>query len=263
LTTSKGRKSEPRENQGASGTFFIGLKMLNTILGLKGKMSQSFIDGRRVTVAKMTAGPCVVTQIKTQDHEGYWALQLGIGTKSPKNITKPLQGHYKKSQSNPRFVREVRFSEEPTYKVGDEVKAIDIFKVGDIVSVTGISKGKGFEGGVRRYHFHGGSQTHGQSDRPRAPGAISSGTTPGRVKKGKRMAGHMGTDTKTIKNLQIIAIRPDLNEIDLSGPIPGIPGNLVILNRLHEGKLEGLQEVQAQIVEGKAAPTAEGATTNA
>lgn len=229
-------------------------------------MSQSFIDGRRVTVARLTAGPCVVTQIKTQTHEGYWALQLGLGSKSLKNITKPEQGHLKnftKDNKAPKFLKEIRFTEEPTYKVGDEVKAEDIFKVGDMVSVTGISKGKGFEGGVRRYHFHGGSQTHGQSDRPRAPGAISSGTTPGRVKKGKRMAGHMGTDTKTIKNLQIIAIRPETNEIDLSGPIPGIPGNLIILNRLHEGKLEGLQEAQAQIVEGKAAPTAEGATTNA
>jgi len=226
-------------------------------------MSQSFIDGRRVTVAKIEAGPCVVTQIKSQEKEGYWALQLGLGTKSPKNITKPLQGHYKKSQTNPRFVREIRFTEEPTYKVGDEIKATDIFSLGDIVSVTGISKGKGFAGGVKRYHFHGGSQTHGQSDRPRAPGAISSGTTPGRVRKGKRMAGHMGTDRKTIKNLQIIAMRPEMNEIDLSGPIPGIPGNLVILNKLHTGKLEGLQEVQAQVVEGKPEPVKEGEPANA
>ncbi len=229
-------------------------------------MSQSFIDGRRVTVAKIEAGPCVVTQIKSQDKEGYWAIQLGFGQKSLKNITKPLQGHLKKftvGNIAPRYLKEVRLDEKPELKVGDKIILSDIFSIGDIVSVTGISKGKGFAGGVKRYHFHGGSQTHGQSDRPRAPGAISSGTTPGRVRKGKRMAGHMGTEQKTIKNLQIIAMRPEMNEIDLSGPIPGIPGNLIILNKLHAGKLEGLQEVQAQVVEGKPEPVKEGEVANA
>ena len=229
-------------------------------------MSQSFIDGRRVTVATITAGPCVVTQVKNLTRDVYWALQLGLGSKSLKNITKPQQGHLKnftKDNKAPRFLREIRFTEEPAYKVGDEIKASDIFSLGDMVSVTGISKGKGFAGGVKRYHFHGGSQTHGQSDRPRAPGAVSSGTTPGRIRKGKRMAGHMGTERKTIKNLQVIALRPEINEIDLSGPIPGTPGNLVILNKLHAGKLEGLQEVQAQVVEGKPEPVKEGEPANA
>lgn len=223
-------------------------------------MSQTFVEGRRVTVTKVLAGPCVVTQVKTQDKEGYYALQLGYGEKRVKNITKALEGHLKKvikDKKAPRFLAEVRFASEPkkkdgsTFNVGEVITFSDIFNVGDLVAVTGISKGKGFAGVVKRWHFAGGPRTHGQSDRERAPGATSGGTTPGRVRKNKKMAGHMGVEKVTIKNLQVVSTDPETNTIELSGPVPGITGGLLIVKRISAGKLEGIQEVQAQVVEGE------------
>lgn len=241
--------------------------MINTILAEKGRMSQTFVEGRRVPVTKVVAGPCVVTQVKKMDKDGYWAVQLGFGEKRIKNVTKPLQGHLKsliskawpsglKDNKAPRFLREVKTDKEPEYKVGDEIKASDIFRVGDIIQITGTSKGKGFAGVVKRWHFAGGPRTHGQSDRERAPGSIGQTTTPGRVFKGKKMAGRMGGERVTLKNLQVISVNPEANEIDISGPVPGIPGGLLIIKKISEGKLEGIQEVQAQVVEGEA-PAAE------
>jgi len=239
--------------------------MINTILAEKGRMSQTFVEGRRVPVTKVMAGPCVVTQIKKEDKDGYWAVQLGFGEKRIKNVTKPLQGHLKKSQKSklksqnslPRYLREVRLEKEPELTVGDTIKASDIFRVGDIIQVTGTSKGKGFAGVVKRWGFAGGPRTHGQSDRERAPGSIGQTTTPGRVFKGKKMAGRMGGERVTLKNLQVVSVNPETNEIDISGPVPGIPGGLLAIKRLSEGKLEGIQEVQAQVVEGEA-PAGEG-----
>ena len=233
--------------------------MINTILAEKGRMSQTFVEGRRVPVTKVMAGPCVVTQIKKEDKDGYWAVQLGFGEKRIKNVTKPLQGHLKKSQKSklksqnslPRYLREVRLEKEPELTVGDTIKASDIFRVGDIIQVTGTSKGKGFAGVVKRWGFAGGPRTHGQSDRERAPGSIGQTTTPGRVFKGKKMAGRMGGERVTLKNLQVVSVNPETNEIDISGPVPGIPGGLLAIKRLSEGKLEGIQEVQAQVVEGE------------
>src|SRR3989344_4292860 len=152
------------------------MTILNTILGSKQGLGQTFVEGFRIPITKVTAGPCVVTQIKKMDKDGYWAIQLGFSLRKAKNTSKPLQGHLNKSQKSkvksqnyPRFLREVRLDKEPDMKVGDEIKVSDIFKVGDVVAVTGISKGKGFAGGVKRYHFKGGPRTHGQSDRERAP----------------------------------------------------------------------------------------------
>ncbi|KKS81007.1 MAG: 50S ribosomal protein L3 [Candidatus Woesebacteria bacterium GW2011_GWC1_43_10b] len=182
------------------------------------------------------AGPCVVTYIKNEDKDGYWALQLGFGKKKIKNVTKPLQGHLKgaineKEKTAPRFLREVRLDKEPELKVGDVVKVSDIFKVGDTVQVTGMSKGKGFAGAVKRWKFAGGPKTHGQSDRHRAPGAIGQGTTPGRVFKGKRMAGRMGFDKITVKNLKVIGIEPEKSEILISGPVPGTPSRVLMITK--------------------------------
>ena len=252
---------------GASGAFFCALKivkleeMIDTILGQKGKMSQSFVEARRVPVTKIAAGPCVVTQLKTPEKDGYWAVQLGFGEKKIKNVTKPLQGHLKgaiKDKKAPRFLKEVRLSEDSGLKVGDQVLLTDVFKVGDFVAVIGTSKGKGFQGVVKRWGFHGGPRTHGQSDRERAPGSIGQTTTPGRVFKGKHMAGRMGGDRVTVKNLQVISVDPEKGEIEISGAIPGTTGGLVILKRLSSGELEGLEQVQAQVVEGEV-PAGEGA----
>ena len=226
-------------------------------------MGQTFVEGRRVPVTKVVAGPCVVTQIKKEDKDGYWAVQLGFGEKRIKNVTKPMQGHLRgviKEQKAPRFLREIRLESEPTFKVGDIVSASEIFKVGDIIQVTGTSKGKGFAGVVKRWHFAGGPRTHGQSDRERAPGSIGQTTTPGRVLKGKKMAGRMGGERVTLKNLQIVSVNPETNEVEISGPVPGVTGGLLIVKKLSAGKLEGIQEVQAQVVEGEPEPAAEELT---
>ncbi len=233
-------------------------------MGSKGKMSQTFVEGYRVSVTKILAGPCVVTQIKKEEKDGYWAVQLGFGTKKIKNVTKPLQGHLKsiiKDNKAPRFLREIRLTEEPKVNVGDTINASDIFNVGDLVAVTGISKGKGFQGVVKRWHFAGGPATHGQSDRPRAPGSIGSTTTPGRVLKGKKMAGRMGGDRVTVKNLHIVSVNPEKNELSVSGPIPGVPGGLVFIKKIKSGSLKELERetVTEKVVEG--APSApEGAS---
>lgn len=212
---------------------------MNTILGIKKSMGQAFVKEVRVPVTKVVAGPCVVTQIIREDKNGYWAVQLGFGEKKIKRTTKPMQGHLKgaiQKKKAPRFLREVRLSEEPKFKVGDIITVSDIFSEGDKVSVTGTSKGKGFAGVIKRWGFAMGPRTHGQSDRLRAPGSIGQGTTPGRVWKGKKMAGRMGSDTVTVKNLKIISIDPKNNELTISGPVPGTPKGLLVIKKLRGGK---------------------------
>jgi large subunit ribosomal protein L3 len=235
-------------------------KMINTILGSKGSVSQTFVQGFKVPVTKVTAGPCVVTAIKNETRDGYWAIQIGYSVKKLKNTSKPLQGHLKatiKEDKAPRFLREIKVKKEPEVKVGDTISTSDIFHAGDIVSVTGVSKGKGFAGGVKRWGFHGGPRTHGQSDRERAPGSIGQTTTPGRVYKGKKMAGRMGGEQVTIKNLHVISINPETNEMEISGQIPGTPGGLITIKKIKSGSLKELEhEVVAQVVEGEA-PTGE------
>ncbi len=243
--------------------------MINTILGSKQGTSQTFVEGFRIPVTRVTAGPCVVTQIKHMDNDGYWAIQLGFLTKKAKNTSKPLQGHFKKSQNSnlksqnsedktqkltfPRFLREVKIEKEPEFKVGDTVKASDIFKRGDVISVTGISKGKGFAGVVKKHGFHGGPRTHGQSDRERAPGSIGQTTTPGRVYRGKKMAGRMGGEQVTVKNLHIISVDPETGSLEISGQVPGTPGSMVLVHKIKSGSLKELEhEVVAQVVEGVA-----------
>ncbi len=260
--------------------------MINTILGSKGQSSQTFVEGFKVPVTKVTAGPCVVTQIKDETRDGYWAIQLGFSSRKLKNTSKPLQGHLKANKQNsasgdvnestnkdsktdkqinfPRYLREVKLKKESEMKVGDIIQVSDIFKPGDVVSVTGISKGKGFAGVVKKHGFHGGPRTHGQSDRERAPGSIGQTTTPGRVYKGKKMAGRMGGERVTIKNLHIISVNPETNEMEISGQIPGTPGGLISINKIKSGSLKELEhEVVAQVVEGEApaeAPTSAEAT---
>src|SRR3989337_2753962 len=234
--------------------------MLNTLLGSKVKMGQTFVEGTRVPVTWIKTGPCVVTNIKNMDRDGHWAVQLGFGERNLKNTSKPLQGHLKKinqksnikDQKLPRYLREVKLDKEPEFKVGDVINISDIFKKGDVVAVTGTSKGKGFAGVVKRWKFRGGPRTHGQSDRERAPGSIGQGTTPGRVYKGKHMAGRMGEGKVTIKNLQVVSVDPENNLVEISGSVPGARGSLLTITRTSKGELEGIQEVQAKVVEGEA-----------
>jgi len=238
--------------------------MLNTIFGIKKKMSQTFVENTRVSVTFVKTAPCVVTHIKSEEKDGYWAVQLGFGEKRIKKVSKPVKGHLRgvikamsfdrKGKFAPRFLREVRVDKKPDYKVGDKVSVSDIFKKGDLITVTGVSKGKGFAGVVKRWGFAGGPRTHGQSDRLRAPGSIGQGTTPGRVHKGKKMAGRMGHDRVTVKNLIVVDVDKENNTLSLSGPVPGIPGGLLTIKKIASGKLEELvkEEVQPQIVEGEA-----------
>lgn len=206
---------------------------MHGILGIKKEQTQKFrVDGKRIPVTVVEVQNNPVLAIKTMDSDGYAAVQLGYGT--AKKPTKPMQGHVKGANVQaPQFLREVRFVDTTTAdempKVGEFVSLEAVLEPGDVIDVTGTSKGKGFAGGVKRFHFKGGPRTHGQSDRERAPGSIGQTTTPGRVYKGKRMAGKMGFETVTVKNLTVAGI--DGNLLYIEGLIPGALGALVAVEK--------------------------------
>ena len=219
--------------------------MVNALLGIKKHMTSVYDSkGRRVGATVVALAPNTVTQIKTKESDGYSSVQLGIGNK--KSVKKPQQGHLKKAGAveTTRFLREVRIDVTDDVTAGQEIRAQDVFHAGDLVKVQGISKGKGFQGGVRRHGFHGGPKTHGQSDRHRAPGSIGQGTTPGRVYKGKRMAGHMGVDTVSIKGLEVIKIDRATNDVIIKGGIPGPIGGLVKIS--YAGQVKGYVPVEEE-----------------
>ena len=201
------------------------------VIGTKQAQTQKFLeDGTRIPVTVVATPGNVVLMHKTADKEGYWAMQLGLGIK--KNANKPQTGHAAKAHLDkaPRFVKEARLTEkeaENMPEVGSTVDVATVLEAGAMVDVSGMSKGKGFAGGVKRYQFRGGPKTHGQSDRHRAPGSIGSGTTPGRVYKGKRMAGKMGNDMTTLKNLEVVKVGPDY--IWVKGVVPGVIGAMVVI----------------------------------
>lgn len=192
------------------------------ILGKKIGMTTIFSnDGNAIPCTVIEAGPCYVTQIKSKNKDGYESVQLGFEEKKEKNSSKPVIGQFKKIKTPVlRFVKEVRDFPADNLKEGDQVK-VDIFSEGDIVKVSGISKGKGFQGVVKRHGFAGGVRTHGQSDRERAPGSIGGSSYPSRVFKGQRMAGRMGGDTVTVRNMKVVKIFSDSNLILIKGAVPG------------------------------------------
>ena len=198
------------------------------ILGKKIGMTTVFQnDGNAVPCTVIEAGPCYITQIRTIEKDGYEALQLGFEEKKEKNTTKPLIGKFKKIKTPVlRHLKEIRDFPKGELKEGDTIK-VDMFNEGDTVKVTGISKGKGFQGVVKRHGFGGGQRTHGQSDRERAPGSIGGSSYPSRVFKGQRMAGRMGNDTITVRNLKVVTIFSDSNLILIKGAIPGAKTGLV------------------------------------
>jgi large subunit ribosomal protein L3 len=219
--------------------------MINGILGKKVGMTQVFAStGEVVPVTVVEAGPCVVTQVKTAEADGYDAVQLGF--EESKHLNKPERGHLEQQGRGQqtrlpmvRHLREVRVDKSAAHKIGEKVDA-SLFKAGDIVDVVGVSKGKGFAGVVKRYHFSGGPKTHGQSDRHRAPGAIGSGTTPGRILKGKRMAGRMGGDRVTVQNLKIVEADAERNLLLIEGSVPGgVNGLLLIKKAVKKGSRKG------------------------
>lgn len=201
---------------------------LEGLIGRKLGMTQVFDQNGEVhAVTVIEAGPVVVTQVKTAAKDGYAAVQVGYGDRKRSN--KPMRGHVKKL-GDFRLLREFRAAGDGEYSVGDKV-GVDLFAEGDLVDVTGVSRGRGFAGGVRRHNFSGGPKTHGQSDRHRAPGSIGSGTTPGRVYKGQRMAGHMGAVQVTAKNLRVIARDEAKGLLLIEGAVPGATNATVRVRR--------------------------------
>jgi large subunit ribosomal protein L3 len=169
--------------------------------------------------------------VKTKDREGYDAVQLGFGEKRKKLVTQPLMGHFAKAKLEPkRVLREMRTDRTDKFEVGQELK-VDLFTVGEKVSVTGISKGLGFQGGVRRHKFHGGPKSHGQSDRLRAPGSIGGSSYPSRVFKGQRMAGRMGGARFTVRNLEVVGVDSEKNLLLLKGAVPGKRNSYLAIKR--------------------------------
>ena len=202
--------------------------MLQGFLGKKIGMTQIFReDGRVVPVTVIEAGPCVVTQVKTLESDGYEAVQLGFGDVKRRN--KPQAGHLKNSKLS-RYLREVSADDTSEFEVGQTI-SVDIFEAGEKIDVIGKSKGRGFAGVMKRWNFGGGPRTHGQSDRARAPGSIGGGTTPGKVYKGLKMAGHMGNRRITVKGLEIVEIDFERNLLLVKGGIPGATNSLVQIRR--------------------------------
>ena len=206
--------------------------MFKGLIGKKIGMTQIFDEtGVAIPVTLIEAGPCYVTQVRTPEKEGYLAVQLGYDEVKPKRLTGGEMGHLKRNNLDlppMRFLREFR-TKTAEVKEGDQV-TVSVFGIGERVDVIGTSKGKGFAGGVKRYHFRGGPKTHGQSYRLRGPGSRSSTTTPCRVYKGSRGAGHMGDDRVTAQSLKVVLVDAERNLIGVRGAVPGARGGLVLIN---------------------------------
>jgi large subunit ribosomal protein L3 len=203
--------------------------MLKGLIGKKIGMTQIFDEtGAALPVTLIEAGPCYVTQVRLPEKEGYAAVQLGFQEAKPKRLTSGELGHLKKNELPPlRFLREFRLK-DAEYKIGDKL-TVEVFGVGERVDVVGTSKGKGFAGVVKRYHFAGGPKTHGASDRLRAPGSNGSTTTPGRVYKGSRRPGHLGHERVTAQGLKVVLVDAERNLLGVTGAVPGSKGGLVVV----------------------------------
>jgi len=204
------------------------------LIGKKLGMTSVFIaDGSSVACTLIEVGPCYVTAVKTKENDGYSAIQLGFQERTEKNLAKPQSGNYKKKNLPMlRFVKEIRdYENSEELKVGDILKA-DVFHEGESIKVTSTSKGKGFQGVVKRHGFGGGSVTHGQSDRLRAPGSIGASSYPSRVFKGQRMAGRTGGDRISVRNLKVVKIIPESNLMLVKGAVPGAISGIVEIYKI-------------------------------
>ena len=206
--------------------------MSKGILGKKLGMTGVFTsEGKYIPATVIEAGPCVVTQIKSKDTDGYDALQLGFGGKRTSRVNKPMQGHFKKSGDQCfRYLKEFSVENPADYSVGQEL-TVELFKVGERVDVVGTSKGRGFSGVIKRHGFHRGPMTHG-SRNVRRPGSVGCSAWPAKIIKGKKMPGQYGNDRKTIRNLEIVDIRTADNLILVKGAVPGAESGLVSVNKL-------------------------------
>jgi large subunit ribosomal protein L3 len=207
------------------------------IIGKKIGMTSIFSpDGENIACTVIEAGPCVVTQVKNEETDGYRAVQLAFGEKKEKNTSKAAIGHFKKASTTPKKniieFRDFRKEFDGLVELGKEIRVQDVFAEGDFVDAIGTSKGKGFQGVVKRHNFAGvGGQTHGQHNRLRAPGSMGNASFASRVPKGKRLAGRMGTDRVKLANLKVVKIMPEQNVIIVSGSVPGAKNSTVILQK--------------------------------
>ncbi|MFZ5590507.1 MAG: 50S ribosomal protein L3 [Bacillota bacterium] len=202
--------------------------MKKGILGIKAGMTQIFKeDGTAVPVTVIQAGPCVVVQKKLPETDGYSAVQVGFGEKKERLVNKPLKGHYNRANLKPmRYLRELRLDDVSGYEVGQEIK-VDIFAPGDRVDVVGISRGRGFAGGIKRHGFHRGPMAHG-SKYHRRPGSLGA-KGPARVFKGRRLPGHYGVERVTVQNLEVVKVDPERNLLAIKGSVPGVRGGLLMI----------------------------------
>jgi large subunit ribosomal protein L3 len=205
---------------------------MSGIIGKKVGMTSVYnAEGKNIPCTVIEAGPCVVTQVRTVEKDGYEAIQLAYDEKKEKNTSKPMKGHFAKAGTTPKR-KLVEFKSFADAKVIGDVLNVELFSEGDLVDVVGTSKGKGFQGVVKRHGFAGvGGQTHGQHNRLRAPGSLGASSWPSRVFKGMRMAGRMGGDRVKIQNLQILKVYPEQNLLVVSGSVPGAKGSYVILEK--------------------------------
>lgn len=201
------------------------------ILGKKIGMAQIFEeDGKLIPVSLIEAGPCFVLQVKTPETDGYQAIQLGFSQKKQHKANRPDLGHFQKAGVKPlKFVREIRIGPQEEYKIGQEI-LVDIFSPGDYVDLTGTSKGKGFQGGIKRWHWKGGPGAHG-SMHHRAPGSIGASSFPSRVFKGQHLPGHMGQDKVTVQNLEVVRVDRQNNLLAVKGSVPGSKGSLLVIRK--------------------------------
>ncbi|MEI6179153.1 MAG: 50S ribosomal protein L3 [Chloroflexales bacterium] len=205
--------------------------MVHGMLGRKVGMLQVFTaKGEVVPVTVINAGPCVVTQVRVAERDGYDAVQIGFEEVPARKLTRPEQGHLKGAGMLMRILREFSADNPQAHTVGEIIRA-DLFQAGQKVDIAGNSKGRGFAGVVKRHHFRGGPKTHGQSDRHRAPGSIGAGTTPGRVWKGQKMAGRMGGKRVTVQNLEVVEVLADKNLLLVKGSVPGARNGLLQIRR--------------------------------
>ncbi|HEY7584199.1 MAG TPA: 50S ribosomal protein L3 [Acidimicrobiia bacterium] len=210
---------------------------MNTILGEKLGMTQVYdAQSRAVPVTVIKAGPCHVVQVKQPDADGYSAIQIAFGDIKAKQVNKPIQGHYAKAGVEPaRYLVEVRVDDPSAYQVGQKIVVSDVLEEGKLADVTGLSKGKGFQGVMKRHNFSGQGAAHGNHKKHRAPGSIGACATPSRVFKGMRMAGRMGGDQVTTLNLLIVGVDTERNLLMLRGAVPGANGSMVLIREAVKG----------------------------
>ncbi len=209
--------------------------MISGLIGKKIQMEQDFAeDGKVIPLTLIELGPCWIIQLKKEETDGYTAIKIAFGQGKGKYKKKPTLGEAQKAKLNfaPEKIIEIRGDFSDDLKLGQEITLDQVFAQGDKVMVSGTSKGRGFAGVIKRWGFHGGPQTHGQSDRLRAPGSISQGTNPGRVHKGKKMPGHFGVDKVTLKNLVVFKINKEKNQLYLSGAVPGPRGGYLVVRKI-------------------------------